>query len=163
MVWTRTELHAQVEESTIQSAHAKGTCLPHDVRHPFLPFWAGDAIGTRRRARHVGAPGVWGCHGRLAVLGPYRGPPQPQPTMTLKLKPSPSPPASPFTWDLSPPSPPTHDLERPPSPPTSWLSARDMKTFGAEPLVQEVGIVKCKDCRKQFCGVPFLSMQVCLD
>ena len=104
--------------------------------------------GQFSRARHVGAPGVWGCHGRLAVLGPYRGPPQPQPTMTLNLKPSPSPPASPFTWDLSPPSPPTHDLERPPSPPTSWLSARDMKTFGAEPLVQEVGIVKCKDCQK---------------
>ncbi|KAI0691465.1 SCA7-domain-containing protein [Cerioporus squamosus] len=68
--------------------------------------------------------------------------------MTLKLKPSPSPPASPFTWDLAPPSPPTHDLERPPSPPTSWLSARDMKMFGAEPLVQEAGIVKCKDCQK---------------
>ncbi|RPD64433.1 SCA7-domain-containing protein [Lentinus tigrinus ALCF2SS1-7] len=68
--------------------------------------------------------------------------------MTLKLKPSPSPPASPFSWDLAPPSPPRHDLERPPSPPTSWLSARDMKMFGAEPLVQEVGIVKCKDCQK---------------
>ncbi|RDX54236.1 SCA7-domain-containing protein [Lentinus brumalis] len=68
--------------------------------------------------------------------------------MTLKLKPSLSPPAPPFSWDLAPPSPPIHDLERPPSPPTSWLSARDMKMFGAEPLVQEAGIVKCRDCQK---------------
>ncbi len=69
--------------------------------------------------------------------------------MTLKLKPSPSPPASPFKWDIPPPSPPTHEpSDRPPSPPTSWLSARDMKVFGAEPLAQEIGIVKCKDCLK---------------
>ncbi|KAH9935946.1 SCA7-domain-containing protein [Epithele typhae] len=68
--------------------------------------------------------------------------------MTLKLKPSPSPPASPFSWDLAPGTPPPPHTERPPSPPTSWLSARDMKTFGAEPLVLEIGIVKCKDCLK---------------
>ncbi|EJF64263.1 SCA7-domain-containing protein [Dichomitus squalens LYAD-421 SS1] len=67
--------------------------------------------------------------------------------MPLKIKSSPSPPASPFTWELLPQTPPS-DIERPPSPPTSWLSARDMKTFGAQPLVQEVGVVKCKDCLK---------------
>ncbi|KAI0766945.1 SCA7, zinc-binding domain-containing protein [Trametes elegans] len=69
--------------------------------------------------------------------------------MTLKLKSSPSPPASPFSWDIPPPSPAVNENpEHPPSPPTSWLSARDMKTFGAGPLEQEVGIVKCKDCLK---------------
>ncbi|PIL24959.1 hypothetical protein GSI_12846 [Ganoderma sinense ZZ0214-1] len=67
--------------------------------------------------------------------------------MPLKIKSSPSPPASPFTWELLPQTPPS-DLDRPPSPPTSWLTAHDMKTFGAEPLVQEIGIVKCKDCLK---------------
>ena len=73
--------------------------------------------------------------------------PQPHPPMPLKIKSSPSPPASPFTWDLLPHTPPS-DLDRPPSPPTSWLTARDMKTFGAEPLVHDIGIVKCKDCLK---------------
>ncbi|KAI0328694.1 SCA7-domain-containing protein [Cubamyces sp. BRFM 1775] len=69
--------------------------------------------------------------------------------MTLKLKPSPSPPASPFSWEISPQSPDTHGHhETPPSPPTAWLTARDMKVFGAEPLEQEVGLVKCKDCLK---------------
>ncbi|KAI8996583.1 SCA7, zinc-binding domain-containing protein [Trametes punicea] len=69
--------------------------------------------------------------------------------MTLKLKPSPSPPASPFSWEVPLRSPPEEGLvDNPPSPPTAWLSARDMKTFGAEPLEQEVGIVKCKECFK---------------
>jgi len=37
-----------------------------------------------------------------------------------------------------------------PPPPTSWLSARDMKIFGADPLksTSEIGIVQCKDCAK---------------
>ncbi|OSD05530.1 SCA7-domain-containing protein [Trametes coccinea BRFM310] len=69
--------------------------------------------------------------------------------MTLKLRPTPSPPASPFSWDLparSPSSP--GAVDNPPSPPTSWLTARDMKMFGAQPLEQEIGLVKCKDCYK---------------
>ncbi|KAI0820794.1 SCA7-domain-containing protein [Trametes gibbosa] len=69
--------------------------------------------------------------------------------MTLKLKPSSSPPASPFSWEVSPQTPASrHSLDPPPSPPTAWLNARDMKTFGAEPLELQVGIVKCKDCLK---------------
>ncbi|KAI0629302.1 SCA7-domain-containing protein [Trametes polyzona] len=69
--------------------------------------------------------------------------------MTLKLKPSASPPASPFTWDVSPQTPPVHSSSSPPpSPPTAWLSARDMKIYGAEPLEQEIGVVKCKECLK---------------
>ena len=37
-----------------------------------------------------------------------------------------------------------------PSPPTSWLSAKDMKMFGAAPLVssKEIGIVRCRECQK---------------
>ncbi|KAI9064070.1 SCA7-domain-containing protein [Trametes sanguinea] len=67
--------------------------------------------------------------------------------MTLKLRPTPSPPASPFSWDL-PARSPSSPIDTPPSPPTSWLSARDMKTFGAQPLEQEIGLVKCRDCYK---------------
>ncbi|KAF8892105.1 SCA7, zinc-binding domain-containing protein [Infundibulicybe gibba] len=69
--------------------------------------------------------------------------------MTLKLKPLSNPP-SPFSWGALPsPSPQTNSASLP-SPPTSWLSARDMKLFGAQPLayVSEVGLVKCKDCDK---------------
>ncbi|KAJ7281668.1 SCA7, zinc-binding domain-containing protein [Mycena rebaudengoi] len=68
--------------------------------------------------------------------------------MPLKLKPSE--PTSPFSWDsLLPPSPP-EDASSLPSPPTSWLSARDMKLFGAQPLTStsDIGLVKCKDCDK---------------
>ncbi|EIW58616.1 SCA7-domain-containing protein [Trametes versicolor FP-101664 SS1] len=69
--------------------------------------------------------------------------------MTLKLKPSSSPPASPFSWEVSPQTPPAHSASNElPSPPTAWLSARDMKTFGAEPLELDVGIIKCRDCMK---------------
>ncbi|KAF7971937.1 hypothetical protein HWV62_19385 [Athelia sp. TMB] len=69
--------------------------------------------------------------------------------MSLKLKPaSESPPA--FSWDALPSSPPanTDKVASLPSPPTSWLSARDMKMFGAQPLKSDIGIVKCKDCDK---------------
>lgn len=69
-------------------------------------------------------------------------------SMTLKLKPSPSP-LPPFTWDVpSPASSP--ETTRSASPPTSWLSARDMKVFGARPLTStsDIGIVKCKECAK---------------
>ncbi|KAJ7180490.1 SCA7, zinc-binding domain-containing protein [Mycena filopes] len=68
--------------------------------------------------------------------------------MPLKLKPSS--PAPPFSWDdLLPPSPP-QDPASLPSPPTSWLSARDMKLFGSQPLTStsDIGLVKCKDCDK---------------
>ncbi|GJE90971.1 SCA7 domain-containing protein [Phanerochaete sordida] len=72
--------------------------------------------------------------------------------MTLKLRASSSPePASPFDWDKvpdSPQPPPDSDPATPSSPPTQWLSARDMKVFGASPLKSTVGIVKCKDCEK---------------
>ncbi|EPQ56460.1 SCA7-domain-containing protein [Gloeophyllum trabeum ATCC 11539] len=65
--------------------------------------------------------------------------------MALKLKPAPSPPT--FSWD-SPSESSSSDVASPPSPPTAWLSARDMKVFGSEPLKPEVGVVKCKDCGK---------------
>ncbi|KAF8159720.1 SCA7, zinc-binding domain-containing protein [Crassisporium funariophilum] len=69
--------------------------------------------------------------------------------MTLKLKPTASPPL-PFTWDLQSPSPTPLDTSSLPSPPTSWLSARDMKLFGARPLTStsDIGLVKCKECGK---------------
>ena len=73
--------------------------------------------------------------------------------MTLKLRASSSPdPASPFSWEKQPDSPqptdPQSSAANAPSPPTQWLSARDMKVFGASPLSTTVGIVKCKDCQK---------------
>ncbi|TFK32799.1 SCA7, zinc-binding domain-containing protein [Crucibulum laeve] len=69
--------------------------------------------------------------------------------MTLKLKPASNPP-SPFSWDSLSPSPTPADPKSLPSAPTSWLSARDMKLFGAQPLtsVSDIGLVKCKDCGK---------------
>ncbi|KDQ11160.1 hypothetical protein BOTBODRAFT_35701 [Botryobasidium botryosum FD-172 SS1] len=42
----------------------------------------------------------------------------------------------------------TPDRDSLPSPPTSWLPAHDMKVFGARPLAQEVGIVRCNECSK---------------
>lgn len=73
-------------------------------------------------------------------------------TMVFRLK-RPSHPPSPFSWDsLTAPrssTPPTeaHVAELP-SPPTSWLSARDMKIFGVEPLRSDLGVVRCNDCDK---------------
>ncbi|KAH7916095.1 SCA7-domain-containing protein [Hygrophoropsis aurantiaca] len=73
--------------------------------------------------------------------------------MTLKLKRSSNSPP-PFSWDaLTPPPinlPPVTSAEVAslPSPPTSWLSARDMKIFGAEPLRSDIGVVRCADCDK---------------
>src|SRR5712672_4696744 len=71
----------------------------------------------------------------------------------LRLKHSPTPSPAPFsfkTLSSSPPpaSPPSSSAALPP--PTSWLSARDMKIFGADPLksTSEIGIVQCKDCAK---------------
>ncbi|KAF8074811.1 SCA7, zinc-binding domain-containing protein [Lyophyllum atratum] len=72
--------------------------------------------------------------------------------MTLKLKPSSPTPSSaassPFSWDVAPSPTETSALA---SPPTSWLSARDMKLFGAQPLssASDIGVVKCKECNKQ--------------
>ncbi|KAL0953593.1 hypothetical protein HGRIS_004801 [Hohenbuehelia grisea] len=70
--------------------------------------------------------------------------------MALKLKrASPSPP--PFSWDRLPstPSPPPNAASIP-SPPAIWLSARDMKVYGARPMTSstEIGLVKCKECDK---------------
>lgn len=71
--------------------------------------------------------------------------------MTLKLKRgSESPPA--FSWDavLQSSSAASNISESTslPSPPTSWLSARDMKMFGAQPLKSDIGVVKCLECDK---------------
>ncbi|KAJ6518625.1 SCA7, zinc-binding domain-containing protein [Mycena sanguinolenta] len=68
--------------------------------------------------------------------------------MPLKLKPSEA--TLPFSWDdLPPPSSPDEPASLP-SPPTSWLSARDMKLFGSQPLTStsEIGLARCKDCDK---------------
>ncbi|KIO12910.1 hypothetical protein M404DRAFT_701035 [Pisolithus tinctorius Marx 270] len=72
--------------------------------------------------------------------------------MALRLKRASSSP-SPFSWEsLSPPRPSTPlsdtQIAELPSPPTSWLSARDMKIFGAEPLRLDIGVVRCSECEK---------------
>jgi SAGA-associated factor 73 len=69
--------------------------------------------------------------------------------MPLKLRDSPGP-ASPFSWHNAAPSPPPKESEvgSLPEPPTSWLPAQDMKTFGAEPLRPEFGLVRCRECSK---------------
>ncbi|KAF8475153.1 SCA7-domain-containing protein [Russula ochroleuca] len=73
-------------------------------------------------------------------------------SVRLRLRPSPTPSPAPLSFNnLSsppPPSPPSSLSALPP--PTSWLSARDMKLFGADPLksTSEIGIVQCKDCAK---------------
>ncbi|KAH6916236.1 SCA7, zinc-binding domain-containing protein [Coprinopsis sp. MPI-PUGE-AT-0042] len=66
-----------------------------------------------------------------------------------KLKP-PSNPPSPFKWDLPSPTISPKEIVSLPQPPTAWLSARDMKLFGSEPLtyLSEIGVSKCKDCGK---------------
>ena len=35
-----------------------------------------------------------------------------------------------------------------PSPPTAWLPAKDMKIYGAEPLKDQPGFVRCPECSK---------------
>ncbi|KIM68576.1 hypothetical protein SCLCIDRAFT_104847 [Scleroderma citrinum Foug A] len=72
--------------------------------------------------------------------------------MALKLKRAIHSP-SPFSWGaLSPPRPNTPPSEPQvaelPSPPTSWLSAHDMRIFGAEPLRLDIGVVRCSECDK---------------
>ncbi|KAJ8583767.1 SCA7-domain-containing protein, partial [Rhizopogon salebrosus TDB-379] len=71
--------------------------------------------------------------------------------MTIKLKRTSHSP-SPFSWEaLSPPraaSPNAPEVTGLPSPPTSWLSARDMKIFGAQPLRADIGVVRCSECDK---------------
>ncbi|KAG8218689.1 SCA7-domain-containing protein, partial [Butyriboletus roseoflavus] len=72
--------------------------------------------------------------------------------MVLRLK-RPSHSSSPFSWNsLTTPrynTPPTEaHVANLPSPPTSWLSARDMKIFGVEPLRSDLGVVRCSDCDK---------------
>ncbi|KZT10100.1 SCA7-domain-containing protein [Laetiporus sulphureus 93-53] len=68
--------------------------------------------------------------------------------MTIKLKPSLSPSPPPLMLTDEMPASPADVLEVPGSPPTTWLSARDMKMYGLEPLRSEVGIIRCKDCGK---------------
>ncbi|TFK17321.1 SCA7-domain-containing protein [Coprinopsis marcescibilis] len=67
----------------------------------------------------------------------------------LKLKPLSNPP-SPFKWDISPPPITLKEISTLQSPPAAWLSGRDMKLFGSQPLsnLSDIGIVKCKDCDK---------------
>ncbi|KAJ8094345.1 SAGA complex subunit Sgf73 [Marasmius tenuissimus] len=72
-------------------------------------------------------------------------------TLKLKLKGGAPQPPQPFDWDyLSGSSPePSHDTTSY-NPPTSWLPARDMKLYGAQPLAStsDIGVVRCKDCDK---------------
>jgi hypothetical protein len=69
--------------------------------------------------------------------------------MTIKLKRASKSPPSQSWGDLTTPSPPPN-VSSLPSLPVSWLSARDMKLFGVQPLssTSQIGIVKCKDCDK---------------
>ena len=87
------------------------------------------------------------CSNRLTACRDHAAPM----TVKLRLRHSPSP--APLSFDslpsTPPPSPPPASLSGLP-PPTSWLSARDMKIFGADPLksTSEIGLVQCKDCAK---------------
>ncbi|KAF6761460.1 SCA7, zinc-binding domain-containing protein [Ephemerocybe angulata] len=67
----------------------------------------------------------------------------------LRLRPLSNPP-SPFSWDSSPPPITTKELSSLASPPTAWLSARDMKIFGCQPMssLSDLGVIKCKECEK---------------
>ena len=69
-------------------------------------------------------------------------------TVRLRLSPDASP-APPFSWDNVPTSPPPpSDTSTPGTPPTQWLSATDMKVFGAEPLKSPYALIKCGACGK---------------
>lgn len=78
--------------------------------------------------------------------------------MALRLKFAPSQPANksaPFNYDApspdspgSQPSETERDPAQPTSPPTAWLPAKDMKTYGSEPLDNGVGFARCPDCSK---------------
>ncbi|KAG2011640.1 hypothetical protein CC2G_011733 [Coprinopsis cinerea AmutBmut pab1-1] len=69
--------------------------------------------------------------------------------MVLKLKP-PSHPPSPFKWDIPSPTISLKEIASLQPPPTAWLSARDMKVYGSQPMtyISEVGVSKCKECDK---------------
>ncbi|KZS90491.1 SCA7-domain-containing protein, partial [Sistotremastrum niveocremeum HHB9708] len=68
------------------------------------------------------------------------------------LSPASPSPIEPFSWNSLPTSPvsPISTSPVPTSPQTTWLSARDMKTFGSHPLKFEppTTIVRCRDCNK---------------
>lgn len=72
----------------------------------------------------------------------------------FSLKPRPiSPPVNPFSWDdlsTSPSDDPTPAPANAGTPPISYLPAKDMKTFGLNPLRPEygTGVVRCKHCKK---------------
>ncbi|CAK5267616.1 unnamed protein product [Mycena citricolor] len=70
--------------------------------------------------------------------------------MALKLKPPSEPSPTPFAWDEIPSPSSSTGSSSLPSPPTAWLSARDMKLFGAQPMTatSDIGLVKCNDCDK---------------
>jgi SAGA-associated factor 73 len=67
--------------------------------------------------------------------------------MSLTLRPLSSSP-EPFSWNVpSPPDPPS-DAASLPDAPTTWLSSKDMKVFGARPMKNDQGIIRCNDCLK---------------
>ncbi|EJD43779.1 SCA7-domain-containing protein [Auricularia subglabra TFB-10046 SS5] len=71
--------------------------------------------------------------------------------MALRLKFPPSQPSSaPFDFDAPSPGSQTTDDGNAnlPSPPTAWLPAKDMKIYGAEPLKDQPGFVRCPECSK---------------
>ncbi|KAL0564354.1 SAGA complex subunit Sgf73 [Marasmius crinis-equi] len=72
-------------------------------------------------------------------------------TLKLRVKGGAPPPLQSFDWhDLSAssPEPTTDGLSLVAA--TSWLTSRDMKIFGAQPLAStsDIGVVRCKDCDK---------------
>jgi len=75
-------------------------------------------------------------------------------TAGLRLKFTPQPAADktrPFNFAQDVPTSPTQQGEdelQLPAPPTSWLPAKDQRVFGSEPLRENGGYVKCKDCAK---------------
>jgi SAGA-associated factor 73 len=51
------------------------------------------------------------------------------------------------------------DVTSMPSPPTLWLDNRQMPMFGAEPLQQEVPIVRCHECQKPILASAIVNHQ----
>jgi SAGA-associated factor 73 len=65
--------------------------------------------------------------------------------MGLKLRDTPES-TSPFSWDVTVPH--LGDPSTLPEAPTSWMTMREMRIYSSEPLKNDVGIVKCKECNK---------------
>jgi hypothetical protein len=68
--------------------------------------------------------------------------------MALVLRSPTSPSPEPFSWNVpSPPAPLTDGVGLPEAP-TTWLSSKDMKMYGSDPMKNDGGVFKCKDCKK---------------